>query len=85
MEFNKMSWVLAFLGFMFLGRICKADGATHFYDFVLQETNFTRLCSTKSILTVNGSLPGPTITVQKGDTAFVNVHNQGLYGLTIHW
>ncbi|XP_021819124.1 laccase-15-like [Prunus avium] len=85
MEFNKMSWVLAFLGFMFLGGICKADGATHFYDFVLKETNFTRLCSTKSILTVNGSLPGPTITVQKGDTAFVNVHNQGLYGLTMHW
>jgi len=43
------------------------------------------LCSTKSILTVNGSFPGPTIRVQKGDTAFVTVHNQGRYGVTIHW
>ncbi|BFG40990.1 hypothetical protein CerSpe_272640 [Prunus speciosa] len=85
MEFKKMSWVLAFVGFMFLGGICKANGHTHYYDFVLTESNFTRLCETKSILTVNGTLPGPTITVRKGDTAYVNVHNQGSYGLTLHW
>ncbi|CAB4320011.1 unnamed protein product [Prunus armeniaca] len=83
MEFKKMSWVLACVGFMFLG-LCKACD-THYYDFVLTESNFTRLCETKTILTVNGTLPGPTITVRKGDIAFVNVHNQGSYGLTIHW
>ncbi|XP_008245056.1 PREDICTED: putative laccase-9 [Prunus mume] len=83
MEFKKMSWVLACVGFMFLG-LCKAFD-THYYDFVLTESNFTRLCETKTILTVNGTLPGPTITVRKGDTAFVNVHNQGSYGVTIHW
>ncbi|CAN0905239.1 Putative laccase-9 [Linum grandiflorum] len=37
------------------------------------------------MLSVNGSFPGPTIKVRRGDTAFVNVHNQGSYGLTIHW
>ncbi|XP_021827255.1 laccase-15-like [Prunus avium] len=84
-KYNNMSWVLAFVGFMLLGGICKANGAIYNYDFVLREENFTKLCTTKSILTVNGSFPGPTITVRKGDTAFVNVHNQGLYGLTIHW
>ncbi|KAI5312783.1 hypothetical protein L3X38_041957 [Prunus dulcis] len=84
MEFKKMSWVLACVGFMFLG-LCKANGNTHYYDFVLTELNFTRLCETKTILTVNGTLPGPTITVRKGDTAFVNVHNQGSYGVTLHW
>ncbi|KAJ9146045.1 hypothetical protein P3X46_028360 [Hevea brasiliensis] len=62
-----------------------AEGAIHYYDFVLKETNFTRLCSTKSMLTVNDSFPGPEIHVQKGDTVFVNVHNQGKYGVTIHW
>jgi len=51
----------------------------------LKEKNFTKLCSTKSTLTVNGSFPGPTIRVHKGDTAFVTVHNQGRYGVTIHW
>ncbi|XP_048331095.2 laccase-15 [Ziziphus jujuba] len=55
------------------------------YDFVVKEANYTKLCSTKSILTVNGSFPGPTITVHKGDTISVTVHNKGRYGLTIHW
>ncbi|KAL0015790.1 hypothetical protein SO802_002859 [Lithocarpus litseifolius] len=62
-----------------------AAGQVHYYDFVLKETNFTKLCSTKSILTVNGTFPGPTLRVHKGDTVFVNVHNQGNYGVTIHW
>ncbi|XP_050366596.1 laccase-15-like [Argentina anserina] len=81
--FNIMGVILlvASLGYMFL-QLCSA---TRYYDFVLKETNFTRLCSTKSILTVNGSFPGPTIHVHKGETIYVNVHNQGLYGVTIHW
>lgn len=51
----------------------------------LKETNFTRLCSSKSMLVVNDSLPGPVIRATKGDTVFVNVQNQGDYGVTIHW
>ncbi|OWM65759.1 hypothetical protein CDL15_Pgr015183 [Punica granatum] len=62
-----------------------AQGSVHYYDFVLTNTNFTRLCSTKSIVTVNNSFPGPALRVQKGDTAFVNVYNQAPYGVTIHW
>ncbi|XP_030942632.1 laccase-14-like isoform X2 [Quercus lobata] len=52
---------------------------------MLKETNFTRLCSTKSMLTVDGQFPGPVLRVQKGDTAFVTVQNNGKYGVTIHW
>ncbi|KAM4131172.1 hypothetical protein ACJW30_01G157900 [Castanea mollissima] len=62
-----------------------AEADVHYYDFVLREKNFTRLCSTKSILVVNESFPGPVIRVHRGDTVFVNVHNQGYYGVTIHW
>ncbi|GLT24941.1 hypothetical protein SLA2020_001020 [Shorea laevis] len=62
-----------------------ADAGAHHYDFVLKEENFTRLCSTKSMLVVNGSFPGPTIRVHKGDTVYVNVYNHGNYGVTIHW
>ncbi|KAF3961646.1 hypothetical protein CMV_013748, partial [Castanea mollissima] len=82
-----MSSTLWFSGLIFLNSLllCMAAGQVHYYDFVLKETNFTKLCSTKSILTVNGSFPGPTIRVHKGDTVFVNVHNQGKYGVTIHW
>lgn len=51
----------------------------------LKETNVTRLCVSKSILTVNGRFPGPEMRVHKGDTAYVNVYNQGPYGVTLHW
>ncbi|KAK8510673.1 hypothetical protein V6N13_110171 [Hibiscus sabdariffa] len=61
------------------------EAEVHHYDFVVAEKNFTRLCKTKSMLVVNGQFPGPTIYVHKGDTVFVNVHNHGDYGLTIHW
>ncbi|GLT64093.1 hypothetical protein SLA2020_366060 [Shorea laevis] len=82
-----MSLILRVLALLFLldGLLCMARGNVLHYDFVLTETNFTRLCSTKSMLTVNGSFPGPTIQVFRGDTVYVNVHNQGLYGVTIHW
>ncbi|KAG4989876.1 hypothetical protein AAZX31_11G241500 [Glycine max] len=78
------SFLLVILGFLV---ICKSQsqGNVHYYDFVLKEKSFTKLCSTKSILTVNDSFPGPIIRVHKGDTAFVTVHNQGKYGVTIHW
>eukprot|EP00257_Ricinus_communis_P027114 XP_025014528.1 laccase-14-like [Ricinus communis] len=87
MGLKKASLILGFLGFMLMDGLllCMATGNIHYYDFVLQETKFTRLCSTKTMLTVNGSFPGPTIQVHKGDTFYVNVHNQGNYGVTIHW
>ncbi|PKI58073.1 hypothetical protein CRG98_021566 [Punica granatum] len=37
------------------------------------------------MMTVNDSFPGPVIRVHKGDTAYVNVHNQGDFSVTIHW
>ncbi|GMJ02203.1 laccase 14 [Hibiscus trionum] len=61
------------------------EAEVHYHDFVVAEKNFTRLCKTKSMLVVNGQFPGPTIYVHKGDTVFVNVHNHGDYGLTVHW
>ncbi|CAI0542006.1 unnamed protein product [Linum tenue] len=62
-----------------------AQPDTHYYEFILKESNFTKLCSTKAMISVNGSFPGPTITVRRGDTAYVNVHNHGEHGVTIHW
>jgi len=83
---RKTSLILGFLGFLFLDSLlfCSAYNVHH-YSFLLRETNFTRLCTTKSMFTVNGQWPGPTIHVRKGDKAFVNVHNNGDYGVTIHW
>ncbi|KAJ1403792.1 Multicopper oxidase, type 1 [Sesbania bispinosa] len=55
------------------------------YNFVVKEANYTRLCSTKPILTVNGKFPGPIIRGRKGETIYVNVHNKGKFNITLHW
>ena len=51
----------------------------------ITETNVTRLCHEKAILTVNGQFPGPTIHARKGNVVFVNVHNRGRKNITLHW
>lgn len=73
------------VGLLLLLSASIVHGDVHYHDFVLKEKNYTRLCSTKSMLVVNDSFPGPTIYVKKGDTLYVNVRNQGGYGVTIHW
>ncbi|GMI97494.1 laccase 14 [Hibiscus trionum] len=83
MGLSKLGVVPWLLGMLFLCSLCMAD--VHYYDFFVRESNFTKLCNTKPMLVVNDSYPGPEIRVRRGDTVFVNVHNQGSYGFTIHW
>ncbi|XP_038696234.1 laccase-15-like [Tripterygium wilfordii] len=70
-------WFLLFSGFHCL--------AANHHHFVVKEAPYTRLCSTKEILTVNGKFPGPILRAKKGDTVYVTVHNKGRYNITIHW
>ncbi|XP_039003350.1 putative laccase-9 isoform X1 [Hibiscus syriacus] len=72
-------------GLVFLNILVLSMADVHHYEFFLQESNFTKLCSTKNILTVNGSFPGPEIRARRGDTVFVNVHNQGNTAVSIMW
>ncbi|XP_027359490.1 laccase-15-like [Abrus precatorius] len=55
------------------------------YNFIVKEARYTRLCSTKTILTVNGKFPGPIIRAYHGETVYVNVHNKGKFNITLHW
>ncbi|KAF8025059.1 hypothetical protein BT93_F2035 [Corymbia citriodora subsp. variegata] len=82
---TRKAWPFLLSTFLIPQLLCVARADVHFYDFVLKETNVTKLCQTKSIMTVNDSFPGPTIEVHKGDTVYVNVHNHGDYGVTLHW
>ncbi|XLR46582.1 hypothetical protein S83_031242, partial [Arachis hypogaea] len=50
----------------------------------IKSSSYTRLCSTKNILTVNGEFPGPTLKAHTGDTLIVNVYNQANHNITIH-
>lgn len=48
-------------------------------------TNVTRLCHTKSILTVNGKFPGPSIVAREGDRLVIRVVNHVQNNVTLHW
>ncbi|KAM3209106.1 hypothetical protein ACQJBY_063661 [Aegilops geniculata] len=66
--------------------VSPAQGArTRHHDFFIKESNYTRLCKERTVLTVNGQFPGPTIYARKGDLIIVNVYNQGDKNITIHW
>ncbi|KAL0316377.1 UNVERIFIED_CONTAM: Laccase-4 [Sesamum radiatum] len=55
------------------------------YKFNVVMKNTTRLCSTKSIVTVNGKFPGPTIYAREDDTVLIKVVNHVKYNVSIHW
>ncbi|KAM3352496.1 hypothetical protein ACQJBY_024005 [Aegilops geniculata] len=47
--------------------------------------NVTRLCGSKSIVTVNRQFPGPTVSAREGDLVVVRVVNKAQYNMSIHW
>ncbi|XP_062231579.1 laccase-12-like [Phragmites australis] len=62
-----------------------AEAETRHYQFDVQMTSVTRLCSSKSIVTVNGQYPGPTLFAREGDHVEVKVVNHSPYNVSIHW
>ncbi|GMY10916.1 laccase-2-like [Fagus crenata] len=63
----------------------KHASVTRHYKFDIRLKNFTRLCNTKSIVTVNGKFPGPRIIAREGDRVIVKVVNHVPNNITIHW
>lgn len=47
--------------------------------------NVTRLCHTKTIVTVNGQFPGPRIVAREGDRVVVKVVNHVQNNISLHW
>ncbi|KAJ6423392.1 hypothetical protein OIU84_024357 [Salix udensis] len=54
-----------------------------FLAVVLQ--NVTRLCKTRSTVTVNGKFPGPRIVAREGDRLLIKVVNHVQNNISIHW
>ncbi|XP_019154857.1 PREDICTED: laccase-15-like [Ipomoea nil] len=77
--------VVNILGILLLAVLPSGQAKTHRHTFIVEESPYTRLCSSKSILTVNGSFPGPTLYMNKGDMLVVDVYNNGTQNITIHW
>ncbi|GAB4857379.1 Laccase-4 [Ancistrocladus abbreviatus] len=55
------------------------------YKFNVVMKNYSRICSSKPIVTVNGRFPGPTLHAREDDTVLVTVVNQVKYNVSIHW
>ncbi|RVW49258.1 Laccase-17 [Vitis vinifera] len=69
----------------FLPELANGSGITRHYKFNIELQNVTRLCHTKSIVSVNGQFPGPPIIAREGDRVVVKVVNHVQNNVTIHW
>nr|XP_016468710.1 PREDICTED: laccase-17-like [Nicotiana tabacum] len=58
---------------------------TRHYTFNIVQHNVTRLCTTKSIVSVNGRFPGPRLVAREGDRVIVKVVNHVSNNISIHW
>ncbi|XP_022998547.1 laccase-4-like [Cucurbita maxima] len=61
------------------------EGLVRHYKFNVVMKKVTRLCSSKSIVTVNNKFPGPTIYAREDDTVLIKVVNHVPYNVSIHW
>ncbi|MBA0817236.1 hypothetical protein Gohar_001819 [Gossypium harknessii] len=55
------------------------------YMYNIRMKNITRLCRSKSIVTVNGKFPGPRVVAREGDRLVVKVVNHVPNNISIHW
>ncbi|EEF42143.1 laccase, putative [Ricinus communis] len=62
-----------------------ALAVTRDYEFNIMLQNVTRLCHSKSMVTVNGQFPGPRIMAREGDRLLIKVVNNVQNNISIHW
>ncbi|XP_002520231.2 laccase-17 [Ricinus communis] len=62
-----------------------ALAVTRHYEFNIMLQNVTRLCHSKSMVTVNGQFPGPRIMAREGDRLLIKVVNNVQNNISIHW
>ncbi|WCJ19704.1 laccase 17 [Euphorbia peplus] len=58
---------------------------TRHYNFDIKMQTVSRLCHSKSIVTVNGKFPGPPIVAREGDNLLIKVVNHVQHNISIHW
>ncbi|XP_076912837.1 laccase-4-like [Bidens hawaiensis] len=55
------------------------------YKFTAVMKNFTRLCASKAMVTIDGKFPWPTLYAREDDQVNVRLVNNVPYNITIHW
>ncbi|KAL8152760.1 hypothetical protein V2J09_010520 [Rumex salicifolius] len=76
--------LLVFLAFLWFSSVLVECRVRH-YKFNVVMKNYTRLCSSKPIVTVNGQFPGPTLYAREDDNVLIKVTNHVKYNVSIHW
>jgi hypothetical protein len=80
----KTTTVASIIFFIFFAHI-QAQAAVVEYELTIaqQEVNITGKFALG--MTINGSIPGPTLRFKEGDTARIHVHNKMSVETSIHW
>ncbi|XP_057781577.1 laccase-14-like [Salvia miltiorrhiza] len=78
-------FIVLFLGIILLGGLTPLHALVRCYKFEVIKSSHSRLCSSKTMLTINGQFPGPTIYARRGDLVIVDVANRADQNITIHW
>ncbi|KAM0953516.1 putative laccase [Dioscorea sansibarensis] len=78
------TWVFLMHALLAMAILSNASITRH-YKFDVRLKNVTRLCHTKSLVTVNGKFPGPKIITREGDRVIVKVVNHIRNNISIHW
>ncbi len=55
------------------------------YELIIAQEKFTVSDSSSEAMTINGSIPGPTLRFREGDMARIRVHNRMTEPTSIHW
>lgn len=55
------------------------------YDLFIEQGEVTLNGVTAKGMTINGSIPGPTLEFNEGDLAVINVHNKMVVETSVHW
>ncbi|XP_047946827.1 laccase-14-like [Salvia hispanica] len=76
-------FLLCFSCIILLGGMTPVHALVH--RFEVRRSTHTRLCTTKSMLTVNRQFPGPTIYARRGDVVLFDIINLSDQNITIHW
>ncbi|KAL7201666.1 hypothetical protein ACSBR1_033379 [Camellia fascicularis] len=79
------AFVVVLLCILFTVASAKHASITRHYKFNVRLQNVTRLCHTKTILTVNGKFPGPRIIAREGDRLLIKVVNHVPNNVSFHW
>ncbi|MQL95831.1 hypothetical protein Taro_028498 [Colocasia esculenta] len=76
-------FLLAACALALFATVASADVVEH--TFRVGNLTVRKLCQERTIVAVNGRLPGPTIKAHEGDTLIIYVVNESPYNMTIHW